>query len=150
MSEIVLATWPAATGHRFFGVNKDTTLSDCDGYGLQLRVLDKEGCCTLSCLGLYVWFEKAKMNVSARIQDVHSMKLHEAERAIKLLRKLDKALPGNFTTEAPELVLVQAFESLGIKRSIEYHHCQDETFTNVAHAAYKFAAIIAETRKEFK
>lgn len=131
--ELLLATWPDQPGVRYFGhADFVSSVSGCDSLWLSLRgsragetAWMDDDARAASDIGLYCWFgDTGTLQFEFAIHDVSNMRLREAEARLKLLRKLDKAMPAlrNRTADTFRMALMDIFNAIGVTRAIEYRY----------------------------
>lgn len=157
--ELVIPTWPNASGPGYFGDTDYTGYNDdTTSFWLSLRAVkegDKypyfdEGIRAINNMALYCWAcTDGTVSIDLRIHGAGSQTLREAELAVKTLKRLtakgSKTYPlGNFTRGANlHSEIIKVLAALGIQRSIQYHGIGvDETYEPIGIAAAKIAEII--------
>lgn len=157
--ELVIPTWPNASGWAYFGGTDYTSYTDdTTSFWLSLRAVkegDKypyfdEGVRAVNDMGLYCYVcTDGTVSIDIRTKDGGHQTLREAELAVKTLKRLiakaSKSYPvGNFIRGGDiHTELTKVLASLGIQRSIQYRGINvDETYDPVGIAVARIAEII--------
>lgn len=133
--KIAIASWPEAVPT--FGYQYPNQLSGCGSFWLSLREvpatnLNDSGDRIITQIGIYVWFDyMGNLTVEPRLRDVHSMTLSEAEKAVKLLRKMCKLInTGTVRDVNPSEYISDTFKKLGIKYTLQYRPLRENTLAS--------------------
>lgn len=154
--EILIPTWPAAHSRDSkLGLGNSYSMDTCDSLWVKLRSKPLnnnvyefgDDCRVWSDIGLYVWMSGdygIKIEVKAR--ELHSGDVAYIEKLLRCLKWVNKRLDGIGEVNRDNLPfwLVDFCKRLGIKRTVRYQHCVDDTIGPVSEALQLLTAEILE------
>ena len=152
---IAIASWPDTAPT--FGNQYPNQLDSCGSFWLSLREipktnLDDSGSRIVAQIGLFVWFDDMdNLLVEPRLRDVSSMTLADAEQAVKLLRKMCKAMDtrivrcGDLQTH-----IASCLKALGIMYTLQYRPLQKNTLADTEAVVADLSYNIQRVKGTFK
>lgn len=136
--ELLIPSWPAQRADAQYGATNYGAYSGVDTTKMYFRARDmnstyvSDDCRAYQDICLYIWFDNDNtVCLDLRLCDIHTMQLYDAEKRIKLLKKMiakankSGVIMDNFYRNVDDLgiydMLKKVVSALGIKRTIQYH-----------------------------